>query len=97
MDEIVARHDAAGKEVLSDPIGLVGLIEPIRCLFVTEYVHEETAVRPQPIGDFADQRLPIGNVFEHFNGDDAIVLTVRLEIVHVSKVGGNRQNSVFGR
>ena len=47
-DQPVARHDAAGEEMLGDPVRLVTRVEAIRPAAMAEDVQEKAPVRLQP-------------------------------------------------
>ena len=63
----MARHDAAGKEMLGEPILLVVRIEAIGSSAVRENVNEERALRLQPSSSGAQQLSPVRHALEHFN------------------------------
>jgi hypothetical protein len=48
-NQIVTGHHAAGEIVLGDPVVLVVSPETIRCVSVTEDMHEHSAVRIEAI------------------------------------------------
>ena len=47
-DQMMARHHAAGEEMLRDPVLAIGAIEQIGAGAMGEDVHEEAAVGLQP-------------------------------------------------
>ena len=85
-NEAVARHDAAGEEVLRDPVGAVAGVEAIGRATVAENVEKEHALRGQPGGGALKERAPVRHVLEHLDRDQAIKLTERREAIDV---GGN--------
>src|SRR6202167_6669385 len=58
-DQPVARHDAAGEEILRDPVGAVAVIEAVRRGAVAEDVQEQLAPGREPAADAAEERRPI--------------------------------------
>ena len=82
-DQAVAGHDAAGEEVLGDPILLVVGIEPVRPGAVAEHMQEQPPVGPQPAVNLAQQRVPVGHMLEHLHRHDAVEPRIDAEIVHV--------------
>ena len=79
----MARHDAAGEEMLGDPVGLVAVIEAIGLAAVAEDMDEQPPVGRQPRADALQQGRPVGHMLEHLDRNDAVELTARLEVVHV--------------
>src|SRR5262245_61949359 len=47
-DQVMARHHAAGEEMLGDPVIPVSAVEQVSASAMSEDVHEEAAVRPEP-------------------------------------------------
>ena len=83
MHQAVAGHHSAGKEVLRDPVGVVGDLEAIGRRPVCEDVHEQRAVRLEPAAGARQQGPPVGHVLEHLHRDDAIEGAVDGEVVHI--------------
>ena len=73
----MARHHAAGEEMLRDPVLAVGAIEQIGAGAVGEDVHEEAAVRLQPGAHAGQQLAPVHHVLEHLDRDDAVEALAR--------------------
>ena len=85
MRKIESRHDAAGDEMLCDPVCRIAMIEAIGSVAVIEDVQEEPAFRLQPLADALKQRLPVRHVLEHFHRYDTIEMAVGREIIHISR------------
>jgi hypothetical protein len=83
-DQSMARHDAAGEEMLRDPIGLILAIEAIRRRAMAEYMEEKPSIGFQGAADALQQRFPIGHMLEHFDRNDAVEPGFRHEIVHIA-------------
>ena len=79
----MARHDAARKEMLCNPIGFVALLEAVGCAAMREHMNEELAVGLKPPADARQKFAPVGHVFEHFDRNDAIVDLPGFKGVHV--------------
>ncbi len=83
VDQTVARHDAAGEEMPCDPVGLVGMVEPIGHGAVTEDMQEQPPLRRQPVVHPPQQLRPIGHVFPHLHRYDAVEARGGGKIVHI--------------
>ena len=79
----MARHHAAGEEMLRDPVFLVGAIEQIGAGTMAENVHEEAAIRRQPRPHPRHQFAPVHHVLEHFDRHDAVELPLWDKHIHV--------------
>ena len=80
----MAGHDPAGEEVLRDPVGLVGTVEPVCPDPVGEYMDEQASVGCKPPADAIKQRPPVRHVFEHLDRDHAVERPgLECHIVHV--------------
>ena len=72
VEEVGRGHQAAGEKVLGHPIVAVADLEEIGVAAVAEHVEEDQALRPQPSVDMREDLTPVAQVFEHFDGDDAV-------------------------
>jgi hypothetical protein len=88
-DQVVAGHDAAGEEMAADPVGLVVQVEAVGGRPVGEDVDEHPPVGLQPAPRAGQQAAPVGHVFEHLHGDDAVERPFDVEGIHVG--GDHRQ------
>src|SRR5271157_4435997 len=64
-DQVVARHDAAGEEMLRDPVGLIAMLECVRAMAMAEHVDDESSVGGEPAASTLQQRAPVGDMLEH--------------------------------
>src|ERR1700729_4143360 len=80
---MMARHHAAGEEMLRDPVVPVGAIEQIGARTMGEDMYEEAAIRRQPGFHPRHQLAPVHHVLEHFDRYDAIELPPGVEHIHV--------------
>src|SRR3984957_12171657 len=82
-DQMMARHHAAGEEMLRDPVLPVVAIEQISAGTMGEDVHEEAAIGRQPGFHPRHQLAPVHHVLEHFDRYDAVELPPWIEHIHV--------------
>src|SRR5208283_4791537 len=68
----MARHDAAGKEMLRDPIALVVGIEAIGAIAMRKDVDEQPPLGLEPGSRRSQKPPPVRHMLEHFDGDDAV-------------------------
>ena len=84
-DQMMARHHAAGEEMLRDPVLAIGAVKQIGAGPVSEDVHEEaSAVRLQPRAHPDQQVAPVHHMLEHLDRDDAVEPLLDIEPVHVA-------------
>src|SRR5581483_1893606 len=69
-DQLMARHHAAGEEMLRDPVVLVVAVEQIGAGAVSKDVHEEAAFRLKPRPHASKKFAPVHYVLEHFHRHD---------------------------
>ena len=81
--QAVAWHQAAGEEVLADPIGGVGGVEAIGRAAVAEHVDEQGAVGLQPAAHARQKAAPVGHVLEHLHRHHPVEPAIGGEDVHV--------------
>ena len=81
--ELLGGHHTFLEEVFRHPVDTAFSVEEVGEFAVHEDVNEERAVGQQPAIDVLEQLMPVAHVFEHFDGDDAVKLSVGLEGVHV--------------
>jgi hypothetical protein len=64
---------------------------------MTEDVDEQSAFRPQPTCDAAQQFLVVPEVFEHFDRQDAVEALLGREFADVGRDDGDVRTPKFGR
>ena len=82
--QVVTGHDAAGKEVPAEPVGISISLKILGILLVRENMNKVFSVRLKPGANAAKQFLVILHVFEHFYGYYTIVLPLNFQIVHIA-------------
>ena len=83
VDKLATGHDAAGKEMLRDPIGLLGVIEPVGPITMGEDMDEHAPLFRKPSTQSLEKRTPIRHMFEHLDRDDTVEAPGRREIIHI--------------
>ena len=72
VQEVGARHDAAGEKVASHPIRRAVRLERIRQAAMAENVNEQLSVRSEPRRDALQQTIVVAHVLKHLHRDDAV-------------------------
>jgi hypothetical protein len=81
QEQVVTRHHAAGEEVPAHPVpGVAAVLEQVDRVTVTEVMHEQPAVRPEPARDGCEQQAVVADVLEHLDADDAVERPVELQV-----------------
>ena len=91
MQQVVARHDAAGEEIPRHPVALVAHLEGVGEPVVREDVHEQRRTGVHPRGDVGEQRLVVAHVLEHLDGDHPVEARADVEVELVRVAGDDLQ------